>query len=160
MENNVKIMLKNDLISIRSKNREKSFKNFLENDFFKNKEDLQKEMKIFFQNIQYQHHNQTNFVKNIQEMFQENLINQQEDLAALVCDNTVLIFAMSDYGVYLGLIFKNDIFNAEEWKKCEKMLGLLELGISNPKGFHAMLSYEDLNNQLINQSYKTNKIKI
>jgi hypothetical protein len=160
MENNVKIMEKSDLISIRSKNREKSFIKFLENDFFKNHQNLQKEMKKFFQNIQYQHHNEMNFIQNIKEIFQEKLINGQEDQAALVCDGTVLIFTMSDHGVYLGLIFKNDIFNEEEWKKCEKMVGLLELGINNPKGFHTMLSYEDLNHQLINQSYKTNQIKI
>jgi hypothetical protein len=160
MKNNVTIINKNDLIHLQKTQEEKSFYHLLNHDFFKNNPKLKSEMEKLLDYFQYLHHNDVNFEKNIKEMFQENLIQGQEDQAGLRMDDMILIFNQSEHGVYISLIIKEKTVNENNIQKLEKILSLLELGMHNPKGFHAMLSYEQLNRQLINKEEISKQIKI
>lgn len=160
MKNNITIIDKNDLIHLRAKKEEISLYHLLKGVFFQKHSELHQQMKKTFDNFQYLHHNDVHFEKNIQEMFQENLIRGQEDQAGLKMDDMILIFTQSEHGVYISFIMKEKKVNKNNIEKLEKMLSLLELGIHNPKSFHTMLSYEQLNHKLMNKEEISKQIKI
>lgn len=157
----------NEIYAIRNHKDEKSLFTFIdseESNFIDNVEKA--EIKKWMQNLNYQHHNESNFFGKVKEIFTENGIcyvkEGQEDRAAISLNNSVVVFRNSDFGVGINIVQTdgNDI-NSENWGNFQKILSDLQLGFINPKDFHLKKSFDKMNSELeIKDSVKERKAKI
>ncbi len=132
---------------------------------FINNED-KNEIKNWIKLINAQHHNDMHFFSRLKEIFTEEgkcyLIEGQEDKGAIEFNNSVVIVRNSEFGVALNVVqMDGSDVDENNWSNYQKILSGLKLGFINPKDFHLMKNFDNLNNELqINSSTTNKKAKI
>lgn len=124
------------------------------------------EIKNFLNKISIQFHTDGNFFSTLKEIFTQDevcyLKEGQEDKGAIAFNNSVIIVRHSDFGVAFNVVQSDDSeINQENWINYQRMLSGLKLGFINPKDFHLMKSFDNMNSELkLKDSIKERKVKI
>jgi hypothetical protein len=106
------------------------------------------------------------FFSNLKEVFTEDgichLREGQEDVGAVQHNNSILIIRHSDFGVAFNFLQLDGKDNDENsWDNYRKIISALEIGFINPKDFHLLKVFDNMNNELEKKdSVKERKVKI
>lgn len=162
------VVKKSDLYPIIHNEGNKSLWEFINSETAKSllEENDIKEYREWINKINYNHHNQSGFYKNLEDIFtidgKLEFINGQEDIGAIKFNEQVVIVRNADMGISISLNSKNlDKITKEEWKNFEKIISCLDVAFNNAKDFHSLIEFDKLNIELKNKdSLKQNKNKI
>lgn len=162
------VVKKSELYSIIRNEENKSLWEFVQSETAKSfleEKDI-KDYREWINKINYNHHNQSGFYKNLEEIFKIDgkleFINGQEDIGAIQLNEQVVIVRNADMGISISLHSNNlEKTTKEEWKNFEKIISCLDIAFNNAKDFHSLIEFDRMNEELKNKdSIKKNKTKI
>lgn len=113
--------------------------------------------------LNYRHHNESNFFDKVTNVFSINseaqVIEGQEDVAVIINNNVGLIFRTAEPGVFLSIKCKREDIE-KNMPEVVELLEAIQAGFSDKNKFEAIMLMGELKDTLNNKEHSGRKMKI
>lgn len=113
--------------------------------------------------LNYRHHNESNFFDKVKDIFSINseaqVIEGQEDTAVILHNNIGLIFKSAEPGVFLSVKCKREDIE-KNMPEVIELLETIQAGFSDKHKFEAIMLMGELKDTLNNKEHSGRKMKI